>query len=593
MEDLDGDGSADLNAHRERSGHGDCPTARDRLVRAIYEAASDPDAYGGFVSALSSYLEDTAVKSWNIVDLSEVDIGVVEADSGLAMHLDNLNRKLSEAWSRKPPGSLRERVAHASGVAVAIDRTGGFAALSPAARKMLGEGDGGIETLAQSLHAEDAMHLREAVTEHVVRGHPVSTRILRGEAIHLIARTLWSDADGKDYLCLDALTVNWSSELETVLETSFRLTPAEMRVVERLVAGETVRDIATRFKRAEGTVRNQIKSILAKTEAGGIANLNRIVALIADNMAAAPTLLTTARGTSGDLEVLTLPDGRAIEVRQQGPMDGRPVLFIHGMLFGSELPGTALTLLHDAGIRLIAPARPSFGLSDPSPRAPSEEPDRLVEDLLFVLDRYGVERSICLTNIAGAVYGYALASAAPDRVSGLVHAASIIPILKAGQFVSMPPTQRLISFLMRFVPEYLPPLLRSGIAQIRASGEIPFLATLYEAGTCDHAVATRPDLFDLMVRSVHFATDQGYLTAYTDTLQIVRDWTHYVDRVSAHGIRSIHVHGRQDPQYPFEDVARFTGRFETLELRGVEDAGQLVLFDRPDEIIAAVSELLL
>lgn len=592
MEDLDSDGSAGAGSVSPGSEHAVRPTHRDRLIEAIYEAAAEPDAYGAFVAALADYLEHTAVKAWNIQDLSEIDIGAVEADSGLAMHLSNLNRKLSRMRSRTRPGSLRERVAQASDLAVLIDAKGRVRSLSPAARAVCEVGSRSIEKIAERLHAEDAEHLREAVRNHVIYRRDVSLRILRGDAFHLIMRTFWCDADCEDFLCLETLAVHWSAKLEAVLEASFRLTPAEMRVVEKLAAGDTPLNIATHFNRSEGTVRNQIKSILAKTEAGGIANLSRIIALIAENTAGAPELSALRDSSLTDLEVLTLPDGRALEVRQQGPRDGRPVLFIHGMLFGSELPKSALDELQEHGVRLIAPARPNFGMSDPFPGSPENEADRLVEDLVYVLDRYGVDQTVCLTNIAGAVYGYALASAAPERVTGLVNAASTVPLLRARQFVSMPPTQRLISFLMRFVPEYLPPLLQSGIAQIRAAGELPFLATLYGQGTCDHAVANRPDLVALMERSVHFATDQGYLGAYTDTFHVLRDWSHYVERVSDFGIPSIHIHGHLDPQYMFDDVARFTDRFETLELRGVEGAGQLVLFDRPKPIIQAVSELL-
>ena len=297
-------------------------------------------------------------------------------------------------------------------------------------------------------------------------------------------------------------------------------------------------------------------------------------------------------GSLVDLEILTLPDGRALEVRQQGPSDGRPVLFIHGMLFGSELPKSALDCLEKHGLRLIAPARPNFGMSDPPPGAPEDEANRLVEDLIFVLDRYGVDKTVCLTNIVGSIYGYSLASPAPERVSGLVNAASSVPLMNARQFASMPPTQRLITFLMRFVPAYLPPLLQSGIAQIRASGEMPFLATLYEPGTRDHAVANRSELIDLMARSVHFATDQGYWGAYTDTLHVVRDWSDYARCICASGIPSIHVHGSVDPQYMLDDVLRFADRFETLQVRVVEGSGQLVLFDKPEPVIEAVVELL-
>ncbi|MCR9148873.1 MAG: alpha/beta fold hydrolase [Rhodobacteraceae bacterium] len=561
------------------------------MIAAIYDAASDPGSYGCFVAALSEYLENMAVKAWKIRDLSEIDVGVIEADSGLAMHLANLNRKLAASRDRSPPGSLRERIAQRPGIALLVDPVGRVASFSPAARRFIEDGARFTEKLETLLHAQDAGYLRDAMVEHVLHKRNVTPRILRGDAFHLAVRSVRCAADELDFLCIETLDMNWSPELEAVLEASFRLTPAEMRVVQRLAAGDTAKAISVRFKRSEGTVRNQIKSILAKTDATGIANLIRIVALIAQTVAGAPALNRLQKGTSVDLEILTLPDGRSLEVRQQGPSYGQPVLFIHGMLFGSELPRSALDCLERQGLRLIAPARPNFGMSDPPPGAPEDEADRLVEDLIFVLEHYDVEKTVCLTNIAGSIYGYALASAMPERVTGLVNAASCVPLTTARQFAYMPPTQRLIAFLMRFVPSYLPPLLQSGIAQIRSSGEIPFLATLYGPGTRDHAVTNRADLVDLMARSVHFATDQGYFGAYTDTLQVLRDWSHYAERVSASGIPSIHIHGTVDPQYQFADMVRFADRFETLQVRSVEGSGQLVLYDRPEPIIEAVAEL--
>lgn len=591
MEELglgDSAGSGDHPAGADTAEDG---AERDRLIAAIYDAATDPGAYGTFVAALSGYLESTAVKAWKIRDLSEIDIGVIEADRGLAMHLANLDRKLAASVDRRPPGSLRERIAQGPGIALLVDLAGRVASFSPAARTLVEDGAQVADELATRLHAQDAGYLRKAMADHVLHRRDVALRILRGDAFHLAVRTVRCATDGQDFLCIETLDLGWSIELEAVLEASFRLTPAEMRVLRRLAAGDTARAISERFQRSEGTVRNQIKSILAKTDAAGIANLNRIVALIAQTIAGAPAVNRLRNGSPVDLEILTLPDGRALEVRQQGPSDGQPVLFIHGMLFGSELPRSALDCLEREGLRLIAPARPGFGMSDPSPGAPEDEPDRLVEDLGFVLDRYGVERTVVLTNIVGSIYGHALAAALPERVKGLVNAASCVPLMKARQFAYMPPTQRLIAFLMRFVPAYLPPLLQSGIAQIRSSGEMPFLATLYLPGTRDHAVANRPDTIELMARSVHFATDQGYIGAYTDTLHVLRDWSHYAKRVSALGIPSIHVHGTVDPQYSIDDVVRFANRFETSQVRSIDGSGQLVLFDRPEPIIRAVAEL--
>ena len=565
---------------------------RDRLIAAIYEASSNPHAYGEVMKALTRYLELSAVKAWKIRDLSEVDIGIIEADRGLALHFDNLNRKLEAAPERIPPGSLRERVSQSPGFAVLIDRQGKVVGSSKSARPLVQEAGPDLCDLGQMLDAEDAGRLRKALHTHVSQKSTVAPHILRGDRFHAILRTQRCESRQEDFLCLETLSIDWSPALEAILIASFKLTPAELRVLRLLVDGHTVKSIAQHFDRSEGTIRNQVKSVLAKSGAGGIANLNRIVALIAENAAGGPKSPALSGDASTALDILTLDDGRALEVRLQGPRDGVPVLFIHGMLFGSEFPEPALACLEKYRLRLIAPARPNFGMSDPSPGLPEREPDRLVRDLLAVLDHYGIDRAVCLTNIAGSVYGYALAAHAPERVRGLVNAASIVPVLKAKQFVAMPPTQRLLAFLMRFMPVFLPPLFQSGIAQIRASGELPFLETLYDKGSCDHAVTQEGRLSELMRRSVHFATDQGYVGAYTDTCHIVRDWSAYLARMSAAGVPSIHVHGLRDPQYSFDDVAEFVGRFENVELRGVAESGQLVLFQRPEPVFEAVADLL-
>ncbi|MCE8512309.1 hypothetical protein KBY22_06365 [Ruegeria pomeroyi] len=572
---------------------GTCPVPiRDLLIAAIYEAAINPNAYGSFVSALADYLEHSAVNAWKIRNLSEIDIDVIEADRGLALHFTNLKARLANQPNRIIPGSLRERISDRRGLAMLIDSKGRIVSTSHATCAALGVAQPNVDVLAGRLHADDAIQLRKAVTDHVVHGRYVGIRILRGDAFHIIARTLRCESDGENFLCLEALVVDWSEELENVLQTSFGLTSAELRVLQPLAFGESISAIALKFDRSEGTIRNQIKSILAKTEAGRIANLNRIVALVGETVAGAPALHSVPSDKVPELDILTLPDGRMLEVRKQGPKGGAPILFIHGMLFGSELPKIPMDHIEKLGIRLLAPARPHFGMSDPSPGVPENEPDRLVEDLVFVLDHFGIEKTVCLTNIVGSIYGYALAAAVPNRFSGLVHAASSIPVLKTKQFAAMPQTQRLIAFLMRFAPDLLPPLLQSGIAQIRAAGEQSFLATLYEEGTCDHAVAQRPELRDLLKRSVHFATDQGYLGAFTDTLHVVRDWSGYVQQVSAAGIPSIHVHGLEDPQYPIRDVIEFTKRFDNVHTRSVPEAGQLLLFEKPALVFEAVSTLL-
>ena len=53
-----------------------------------------------------------------------------------------------------------------------------------------------------------------------------------------------------------------------VLQGLFDLTPAEARVARGIAANETVEAIAKAFGLSEGTVRNQLKAVFAKTGTG-------------------------------------------------------------------------------------------------------------------------------------------------------------------------------------------------------------------------------------------------------------------------------------------------------------------------------------
>ncbi|SFC86819.1 alpha/beta fold hydrolase [Tropicimonas isoalkanivorans] len=561
---------------------------RDRLVSAMYEAAADAGAYVEFIDVLRRYLEATVLNSWNIEHFETLEIGAFLSDQGLARHFDRMNRILLQKAGHHLAGGLHARVAERRGVAVLIDRSGAIVARSAAASQLLGTARPSIDALARQLYADDERAFRSCVASYEKDGSDVALRIFRGDNFHLAARTVHSAVEQQLYLIVDTLQVEWSKTLEASLHASFALTPAELRVLRALALGRNVSEIAEASGRSVGTVRNQAKSVLSKTNAGTLANLNRLVALIAGNVA---THATEDARPEQEVDMLTLPDGRALEVRLQGPKHGRPVLYIHGQLFGTELPPEGQLALNRNGLRLIAPSRPNFGLSDPVPPTnAAQEPDRLVQDIAFLLDHYGIGKLPLLSFAAGTVYGYSLAAAMPDRFTGLVHAGAILPALTVGQFAKMPPTQRTICFLMRFAPEMAPPLFRAGLQQIEAQGETEFLRTLFKDGARDRAVVDRPDLADFLRRSIHFGTRQSYFGVFTDSVQIVTDWSQYVEKVAAAGVPSLHIHGTADLATRISDVRRFVDRFPGITLEEVDGGGQLLVFDTPGLLLDRVAE---
>jgi pimeloyl-ACP methyl ester carboxylesterase len=122
--------------------------------------------------------------------------------------------------------------------------------------------------------------------------------------------------------------------------------------------------------------------------------------------------------------ILPLSDGRSLSWAEYGDPDGQPLVVLHGT------PGSRLQVqgLHAAatraGVRVIAPERPGYGLSNPVPTLTFRS---YVEDLRQLLAELGVDR-VVLCGVSGGG-GFALAAAAelPELVRRLVMVCAMVP----------------------------------------------------------------------------------------------------------------------------------------------------------------------
>lgn len=565
--------------------------SRDNLVASAYEAAVDPNGYGTFLAALASHLDLIAGKLSALSDFQSADFTAVESDRGLIEHLRKAGSIIERLESIPKFGTLPQRVMSSSAQQVLFDEKGKLLAQSASAIEMVDDASLSFDILLENLYPDDARHLRQ-MQNMLARGESPLPIVARGSDLHLIARCVYPEARLSPSLLVESLDVPWSAPLSDALRKSFGLTGAELQIVEFLSKGSTISAISQSTGKKEGTVRNQVKSVLSKTGINNQANLMRLVVKLSGVVPPSGVKNAATPASQGVVDVLVSEDGRAIEVRSLGPTTGRGLLFVHGQLFGTEMPTEVLDYLEEHNLRLICPSRPGFGCSDPYPGNVEAEPKRLSSDFSIVMDHFGLDRTVLIANITGSLYAYAIASEISDRITGIVCAGGVIPMNEARQYVDAAPRQRIIAYLGRFAPALLPPILQSGISQIREGGELAFLQGLYQDGTRDRMVLHDPEKKALLERSVHFGVSQGYHGVYNDTYHLVRDWSPWVTATASQGIPSIHIHGQEDPAIAIASVHRFASRHSNVKVRGVEGSGQLVFFDRPLPVFEAASELL-
>jgi pimeloyl-ACP methyl ester carboxylesterase len=119
-----------------------------------------------------------------------------------------------------------------------------------------------------------------------------------------------------------------------------------------------------------------------------------------------------------------LPDGRTLSYAEYGDPAGRPVFAFHGVVGSRLLWSLCADEATDRGIRLLAPDRPGFGVSDfQRGRAILDWPT----DVCALADHLGVDRFGVVGFSGGGPHALACAHAVPERVGGVSLVSTVTP----------------------------------------------------------------------------------------------------------------------------------------------------------------------
>lgn len=562
------------------------------LIERIYASALEPGRYDDLMRMWQQHVE-TALEAM------PGDIDAEDVSPPRRLQSDELERHFLRAFSilerlgrsHDDAQSVEALIEVQNQPSLLVEPDGRIASANVAAKAALGikEGDT-VEALA--IDVDGLRNLKAALASLASQQPSRLIAVARismddGSGDLVLALSRAERPDGAPPLgLLTVADLAWSLRIGEVLSRAFGLTETECDIARALVSGETAREIAQTRGRSLETVRSQVKSVLRKVDVHSQSELIRLTAALVqlDMRAEAPTQPTPALPTS----FLMRPGRRRLFYSTIGPEDGRPVLFIHGMLDGHGITARCNLLLEERKIRLICPVRPHFGASDPD-GGPKGAPDRVAKDIAALLDHLGVQRVPVIGHMAGSVYAFAAARHLGDRVSGILCVSGGVPIVSHEQFAMMTPRQRIVAYTARYTPTLLPLILRAGIALLDSGGSHAFMKALYENAPVDYRIASRPDVFPILASGYKFTVEQGHGAFEVDSRQVTRDWSHYVDGTRQ---RVVLVHGRHDPVVRIRTVTRFAERYPgRVRLREVTDEGQLLFYSVPELVFDELETL--
>ncbi|GIL03281.1 MAG: helix-turn-helix transcriptional regulator [Alphaproteobacteria bacterium] len=390
-----------------------------------------------------------------------------------------------------------------------------------------------------------------------------------------------------DLFLLTIAHFGFDERIRANFRTTYDLTDAEATVAVLLAGGCKPEDIARKRSVSLETVRTQIKSVKHKTNVRDLPHLVRLMCgysagILVPNLLAEPDQSALVSGLSASSAMFTLGDGRRLEYIVQGAPAGRPVLLLHNLPYGLVLPEAAIAEATRHGLKIIAPFRPGHGRSDPLPGVAREELlSQVARDLDELLARLAVPSVKLLGNIGGSSYAIRFASMFPHKVSEIVMV-SRAPIWRAEWLAGLPPRQKLISMLLRYLPMMANVLVWAILSYVNRQDGGDFLRRSVEDSEADLRALDDPETLRLMVDGIRFGLTQGPEAFCRDWEAMEIDMTGEA-RALPHKMHIIQ--GAQDRITRPEFSTAFVEEVPGVTLETVEGAGNLLFYSHWRRVI--------
>lgn len=271
---------------------------------------------------------------------------------------------------------------------------------------------------------------------------------------------------------------------------------------------------------------------------------------------------------------LLLPDGRRLGYADHGASDGRSILFFHGTP-GSrhQLDAEMVSTATHRGLRLIAPERPGYGLSDPQPGRRLQD---WATDVAALTDALEIARFSIVGFSNGCLYALACTRHMPQRVDRLALCGSPAPLDAPNVTHDLAPQVSGVYTLARSDPDSL----RAALAPWAES----------PAGLLSDMAAFMPDCDKkvLQQRAAAFAVDmpealrKGVDGAVSDFLLAANPWGFSPAEIET----EVHLwQGSQDRTAPPAMAAYLAGTLQNPKLFQLPQDGHMAMFTHWDEIL--------
>ncbi|MEC7256647.1 MAG: alpha/beta fold hydrolase, partial [Pseudomonadota bacterium] len=448
-------------------------------------------------------------------------------------------------------------------------------------RAQLGEGDP-LELLANSELGDQVANWPEGQTVAFAQTPDASTAI-----VTRLPAAFGDDIGAQRSFLVIFSDISETNDVWAMIAEKYGLTQAETQVLILLAQGRKAEEIAGLRDVSINTIRAHIRGLLEKSNSPTQADLVRssvfLISQVQSLNIVSQALYPAESAPEPRESRLILPSGRMISYREYGARDGRPVLYLHGMMAGPDLPETVKAEARRHGLRILAPSRPGFGKTDTIPAEGIELVRQSCRDLLAFIDTLSLNRVFVIGNLSAVGIAVNFADRFPDRCAGVLNA-GYSGIVTDDFIAGMSTMSRAFARTYQRSRTAIRFLTRAAIASVDFLGADRMMQRHLGASPVDLAYCERVGCLDMMAEGLRHAIAQGGDAFIKDGYLAVSDWSATIVALQGRVTVSALL-GVEDKIAPHALIRENLTDLPHYNVEYIEDAGQLVLFQAWPRVI--------
>jgi len=276
-----------------------------------------------------------------------------------------------------------------------------------------------------------------------------------------------------------------------------------------------------------------------------------------------------------------LADGRRIGFAEYGDPDGLPAIALHGTPGSRDMFALTDAGARARGLRIIAPERPGYGLSDAHR---FETLTEAASDVKAIADALALDRFALLGVSGGGPHAVAAASLLKDRTVRLLLIAPVGPILTSDH-IRMSHLHHFIFTRMAHSEHAAGAFFLGLRTLIDWAPGAAYHLLLQRVTETDRKVLYRPEVRANLQKSMHEGLRTGIEGPLQDLRLYCRDWRVPLGDLD---VPTIIWQGSADTIVPPDAAYQLAGALPNCQLEIVEGAGHYWIFGALDQVLDTV-----